>query len=146
MTQGRGSLLVALLAICAGVGLYVTYQAHEARYHWFTHFFIGASVGLIAMSVWIAEEKRRVPYPAIWIFAGHAVAMAPDFLFAFGIPHQRWMDVFLGHLSALSVPGHNLTWYAVFLVTLAGYLTADARLRAQRDAGRSTGGRRRRRR
>ncbi len=143
MTQGRGGLLITLVAVCVEAALYATYQAHEARYHWFTHFFIGASVALIAMAVWIVEEKRPVPYPAIWIFAGHLVAMTPDFLFAFGIPHRRWMDVFLGHISALSVPGHNLTWYAVFLVTLAGYLTADARLRSQQVA--KSGGKRRRR-
>jgi hypothetical protein len=137
-------LLVTLLAVCAEVALYVNYQAHEARYHWFTHFFIGAGVALVAMTVWIVEEKRPVPYPVVWLIAGHLIAMLPDFLFAFGIPHRPWMDVFFGHLSAVFVPGHNLIWYGAFLVTLAGYLAADARLRGQQVA--KSGGRRRRRR
>lgn len=144
MTGRVGALLITLVAVAVEVALYVTYQAHEGRYHWFTHFFIGAGVALIAMTVWIVEEKRPVPFPVIWLVAGHLIAMLPDFLFARGIPHRPWMDVFLGHLSAVLLPGHNLIWYAAFLVTLAGYVAADARLRSQQVA--KSGGRRRRRR
>jgi hypothetical protein len=132
-----------VLAGTVEVLLYVTYQAHEARSHWFTHFFVGASVALICMAVWIVEENRPVSYPALWLVLGHLIAMFPDFLFALGIPHRRWMDAFLGHISTPSVPGRNLTWYAVFLAALAVYLAADARLRARQSTGR--GGRRRRR-
>jgi hypothetical protein len=140
--RGRVWLLGPILAGVVEVALYRTYQAHEARFHWFTHFFVGGTVGLIGMTVWIVEEKRPVRLPALWVVLGHLVAMFPDFLFRLGIPHRRWMDVFLGHISTPVVPGRNGTWYAVFLVALAGYLAADARLRARRSAG--SGGRRRR--
>ncbi len=70
--------------------------------------------------------RRAVRLPGLWVVLGHLVAMFPDFLFAAGIPHRRWMDVFLGHLSTHFVPGRNLTWYAVFLGALAGYLAVLA--------------------
>lgn len=129
---GRRWVIGPILAVAIEVFLYVSYQAHEARFHWFTHFFVGATVALIGMTAWVLLERRSVAYPILWLVLGHLVAMFPDFLFTFGIPHRRWMDVFLGHLSTHFVPGRNVTWYAVFLAILAVYLTADARLRARR--------------
>ncbi len=31
----------AAIAVAVEAFLYLTYQAHEARFHWFTHFFVG---------------------------------------------------------------------------------------------------------
>ncbi len=73
--------------------LYVSYPAHEARLHWFTSFFVGGSVALIGMTVYVAQENRRVPLPGMWVILGHVVAMFPDLLFVAGIAHRRWMDV-----------------------------------------------------
>jgi len=39
------------------------------------------------------------------------------------------MEVFLGHLASHFVPGRNLTWYVVFLASLAAYLAVLDRLR-----------------
>jgi hypothetical protein len=58
--------------------------------------------------------------------------MFPDFLFTAGMAHERWIDVFLGHISTHFVPGRNLTWFAVFLAALAVYLAVLARLPAER--------------
>lgn len=123
-TRGR---LLAICAWCAlavaiEVLLYVFYFAHEARFHWFTHFFVGASVALLLMSVVSVRTRRPVPLPLLWPVLGHIVAMFPDFLFEAGIAHRRWMDVFLGHLSTHFIPGRNWTWYALFLLSLALYL------------------------
>ena len=48
--------------------------------------------------------------------------MFPDFLFAGGVAHRRWMNVFLGHLATHFIPGRNLTWYLIFVVCLGSYL------------------------
>lgn len=55
----------------------------------------------------------------------HLFAITPDLLFAAGIAHRRWMDIFLGHVGSHFVPGRNLTWYVVFLASLAAYLVAS---------------------
>jgi hypothetical protein len=70
-----------------------------------------------------------LPRPCRW---PTVVAMFPDFLFTAGMVHERWIDVFLGHISTHFVPGRNLTWFAVFLAALAVYLAVLARLPAER--------------
>ncbi len=125
--------LWCVIAVLAEVGLYASYRGHDARFHWFTHFFVGASVALLAMAGVAARTRRPVPLPLVWIFLAHVVAMFPDFLFTAGIAHQQWMDVFLGHITTHFVPGRNLTWFVVFLVALAAYMAVLARLpRAER--------------
>lgn len=110
------------LAVIGELLLYHFYFAHEARFHWFTHFFVGAGVALLVMSAVTWNTRRPVPLPLVWPLLGHVLAMFPDFLFEAGIAHRRWMDVFLGHLSTHFVPGRNWTWYGVFLACLATYL------------------------
>ncbi len=116
-----------LLGVAVEVGLYLSYRAHDARFHWFTHFFVGASAALLVMSVVAARTHRPVRYPLIWAVLGHLVAMFPDFLFRTGIAHARWMDVFLGHITTHYVVGRNVTWYVVFLASLGLYLAVLAR-------------------
>ena len=113
------------------VALFLSYRGHDARFHWFTHFFVGASVALLAMAAVNAGRGRAVAYPLVWPLLGHVFAMTPDLLFVAGLAHRRWMDLFLGHVSAHFVPGSNLSWYVVFLVSLAVYLQeVDASRRA----------------
>ncbi len=128
-TRGIRVCLWCALAVLGEIGLYASYRGHDARFHWFTHFFVGASVALVAMAVVAARTRRPVPLALVWIFLAHVVAMFPDFLFSAGIAHQRWMDLFLGHISTHFVPGRNLTWYLVFLACLAAYLAVLDRLR-----------------
>ncbi len=116
-------------AVTVEIALYLSYQGHDARFHWFTHFFVGASTALIVMTVVILRTHRPVPYPLVWPLIGHVYAMTPDLLFAAGKVHERWMDIFLGHVSSHFMPGRNLTWYGVFLVCLAVYLFAVDRTR-----------------
>lgn len=136
MSARLRSLIGVALAGASEAFLFMRYQAHDAPYHWFTHFLVGGSVALIWMTVWVVQERRRVSLAAVWVVLGHLVAMFPDLLFAWGIPHQRWMDAFLGHITSHYIPGGNATWYAVFLGALAGYLIADARLQSSRPVGR----------
>ena len=111
------------------VALYLSYRHHDGRFHWFTHFFIGASAALLVMTIVAVRTRRPVPYPLVGIVLGHLFAMFPDFLFEAGTAHYRWMDVFLGHLTSHFVPGRNWTWYVVFLVALGAYLATLDRLR-----------------
>ncbi len=109
-------------AAAVEVALYASYRGHDARFHWFTHFFVGASAALAVMALVAAARARPVALPLVWVLAGHLFTMAPDFAFAAGAAHRRWMDVFLGHVSTHFVPGRNWTWYAVFLASLGLYL------------------------
>jgi len=121
--------LWCLLAVAVEIALFLSYRGHDSRFHWFTHFFVGASAALLIMAVVAWRQRRPVRYPLIWPILGHLIAMFPDILFAQGIAHQRWMDVFLGHLSTHFMPGRNLTWYLVFLATLGFYLAVLGRIR-----------------
>ncbi|MFP5318197.1 MAG: hypothetical protein ACLGI2_07870 [Acidimicrobiia bacterium] len=119
-------------AVVAEVLLYASYRGHDARFHWFTHFFVGASAALVVMAVVAAWAGRPASLPLVWLLAGHLFAMAPDIAFVGGVAHRRWMDVFLGHVSTHFVPGRNLTWYAVFLACLGTYLVVLDTLRSPR--------------
>ncbi len=54
----------------------------------------------------------------------HLYAMAPDLLFRGGVPHHRWMDVFLGHVAAHYVPGGDATWLVLALSATGAYILA----------------------
>lgn len=115
-------------AVVVEVGLYASYRGHDARFHWFTHFFVGAAAALIIMSVVTAQSRRPVPLPLVWVLLGHLVAMAPDLAFMAGVAHRQWMDLFVGHVSSHAAPGRNWTWYIVFLAALGAYLAILDRL------------------
>ncbi|WP_219418101.1 hypothetical protein [Pseudonocardia nigra] len=143
MSAARGPLSAilricawCLLAVLVEIALYLSYRGHDARFHYATHLFVGASTALVIMSVVAWRRGRAVPYPLVWPVLGHLFAMFPDVLFSAGIAHYRWMDVFLGHISTHFVPGRNLTWALVFLGTLGAYLVVIARLPSPRTAAR----------
>lgn len=106
-------------AIRAELFLYLNHFAREARFHWFTHFYVGGAVALLVVTIVARRTGRPVPLPLLWPILGHVVAIFPDFLFEAGIAHQRWMDVFPGHLSSRFIPGRDWTWYGIFLGSLA---------------------------
>lgn len=122
-----------LVAVVVEVALYVSYRGHDARFHYFTHFFVGSAAALTVMAAVAAYRRRPVALPLIWPLVGHVVAMFPDVLFRFGIAHYEWMDVFLGHVSVHFVPGREVTWLVVFLAALGLYLTVVDRLRAKQE-------------
>lgn len=125
-----------LLAVCAWcipfalveILLYLSYRGHDARFHWFTHFFVGAAFALVLMTALAALRGRPVPLPLVWPVLAHAYAMFPDFLFVQGVAHCRWMDIFLGHISTHFIWGGNVTWYVVFAVALGAYVVTVDRI------------------
>lgn len=140
VSKAQRFVISAVLFIVVEAYLFMQFQPHDPRSGWLIQFFIGVSVGLVGMTVWLVEERRPVPLPVVWILTGHLLAMFPDLLFAGGVAHRRWMDAFLGHLISHQMPGGTVLWYVVFLVALGGYLALDARIRSSQ----SSGGRRRR--
>lgn len=121
-----------LLAAVAEIALFLSYRDHDAEFHWFAHFYVGASVALLLMSLVAWRRARPVRFPLFWIIGVHVCAMFPDLLFLGGIPHQHWMDVFLGHITVHYIPGANLTLFVIFMASFAVYLGAISRIS---DAG-----------
>lgn len=119
-----------LALVLVEAGLYVSYGAHDARFHWATHFLVGGTAALAAMAVFAAVTRRPARRAPVWILLAHLFAMLPDFVFEAGYPHEWWMDVFLLHIRSHFVPGRNLFWLATFLAALATYLAVlDQRVR-----------------
>jgi hypothetical protein len=108
--------------------LYLSYQHHDSRFHWFLHFFAGTSAALIVMTLVTYWSNRTILFPFLWVLIGHTVAMFPDILWSAELlPHQHWMDIFVFHISSHFIPGRNWTWYVIFLLCLALYLYARQR-------------------
>ncbi|HJT03613.1 MAG TPA: hypothetical protein VJ757_08295 [Pseudonocardiaceae bacterium] len=128
LPAGLRLCLWCVAAIVVEIGLYLSYRGHDARFHYVTHLFVGASAAMVIMALVAWRRRRPVAYPLVWPVLGHLVAMFPDFLFSAGIAHYWWMDVFLGHLSTHFVPGRNVTWAVVFLGALGAYLAVLARV------------------
>lgn len=117
-----------VLLVVAEVALYASYDVHDARFHWATHFLVAlavASLVLLLRLLVTGVPGPRLLLPSVLGF--HLFAMAPDFLFRGGIPHFPWMDLFLGHVVVHEIPGGDGTWLAIALLCLAlwiGALTA----------------------
>ncbi len=110
--------------------LYASYRSHDARFHWLTHFLVGAFTALVAMAAWVWFRRRPAPYPLVWVVAAHLFAMVPDFLFQAGVAHEWWMDLFLLHIRSHFVPGRNLAWLVLFGLALTAHLVVvDRRAR-----------------
>lgn len=123
MRRARG--LAPWLAVAAvEAALYASYRSHAARFHWATHFLVGATVAVLAMTLYTRLRHRPARLPAVWILVAHLYAMFPDLLFEAGRPHEWWMDVFLLHIRSHFVPGRNAFWLGVFLLALAAHLLA----------------------
>ena len=122
------SLAVQLvLLVGAEHALYVSYDVHDARFHWATHFLVGlafAALVLLARLLLTGAPGPRLLLTTVLGF--HLFAMLPDLLFRGGVPHSRWMDVFLGHVAAHDLPGGDGSWLVIALVCLGLYAAALA--------------------
>lgn len=118
------SLLIQLaIYIPAEIFLYLSYSLDRSSFHWATHFFVGNIVVFVGFSIWEYVTHRPVGLPFVWLLGGHLFAMAPDLLFRYAhIAHERWMDIFFGHITTHFIPGQNWTWYVLFMITFGMYL------------------------
>ncbi len=129
-----------VLLVLAEVVLYTSYDVHDARFHWATHFLVAlafASLVLLARLLLTGAPGPRLLLAPVLGY--HLFAMAPDIAFRFGLPHYPWMDVFLGHITAHEMPGGDGTWLVIALLCVGLYvaaLTAWMRARhAEADQG-----------
>jgi len=120
----HGTLIATLVELL----LLTVYVSQDAAYHWLVHFLTGGTAALIGLTAAAGCRHRPTTQPTLWVLLGHLIAIVPDLLFAAGIAHQRWMDLFLGHVSSHNVPGGLWTLYGSFLAGLALYLLTIARL------------------
>lgn len=127
LRHGAGVAAGIVLPIVAEVWFLGKYAAEAASWHWYIHFFAGATVALVAMTWWSWRRRRTVPFPLAWVLLAHFFAAAPDLVIPENIPHQPWQEVFVGHLASHYMPGRELSWLVVFAAALAGYLLTLAR-------------------
>lgn len=126
----------ALPALAAGEALLlVWYDDRGEPSHWLTHLLVGAVVGLLALTFWV-RARGRAPHPpagapavVVVVVAVQLLGTTPDLLEGAGMRQGRWMDVFLGSVSAHYAPAGNLTWA---VLTVAAALTYATVLRAVR--------------
>jgi len=136
----RSLAVQLLLLLAAELALYASYDVHDARFHWATHFLVAlafASLVLLVRLLVTGVPGPRLLLPSVLGF--HLFAMAPDIAFRAGLPHYPWMNVFLGHIAAHEMPGGDGTWLVIALVCVGlfvGALTAWLRARhAEAAAG-----------
>jgi|GEM_PF-4710736 len=107
--------------VAVEVVLYLSYTGHDAAFHWSTHFL----VAVIATTLWhtahLRLRGRPAPGQVLTVVGFHLVAMAPDLAFRAGVPHERWMDVFLGHVSSHYLPGGDRTWLVLACLAVLVY-------------------------
>jgi pimeloyl-ACP methyl ester carboxylesterase len=120
------SLAVQLLVlIAAEVVLFATYGAHDARFHWATHFLVALTISaLLLLAGLLLTGAPRPRFVLLVVLGFHLFAMAPDVLFRVGVPHYRWMDLFLGHITVHYLPGGDVSWLLIALTATAGYIAA----------------------
>lgn len=111
----------ALVLVVAEVILYRTYTGHDAAFHWSTHFLVAVIATATWHAVYLRWRGRPAPAQLLTVVGFHLVAMTPDLLFRTGVAHERWMDVFLGHVSSHYVPGGDRTWLALAVLAVLAY-------------------------
>ena len=55
-----------VVAVLAEVALYASYRDHDARFHWFTHFFVGTSVAILVMAAVAAHMSPAPLFARTW--------------------------------------------------------------------------------
>lgn len=138
MTAPRnlGRLLELLFVAGVEVLLYRRFQQGDGTFHYFTHFFSGASLALVLMALVAHRRRRQIRLPLLAVLAGHLFAMAPDILYLESIAHTRWMDVFVAHNTSHFLPGRNISWYVVFVTAVTLYLITAPTSRETAEGGR----------
>lgn len=131
---GVRTLALQLLALIgAEFVLFHAYRAHQAGFHWSTHFLVGLTASAAWNLLWFLLKAAPAPGLLLSILVFHLYAMFPDLLFDAGIAHERWMDIFLGHVSVHYMPGEDRSWLAIGLGSYGIYVAVlSAWLRARR--------------
>lgn len=126
-------LLQLVVLVLAEIALFASYGAHDAQFHWATHFLVALTAAAVFLLAWLLRTGAPGPRLLLLPVLGfHLYAMTPDLLFRIGVPHAAWMEVFLGHLIVHHLPGGDRGWLVIALTCSAVYVTALSRwLRAR---------------
>lgn len=87
--------------------LFVQYRGHGAGVHFWLHALMGLVTAFLIFTV-LALRGKHPKGLLLAAFGLHQYAMFPDYLYQWGIPHQPWMNIFLGHLWVDSLPYHEI--------------------------------------
>jgi hypothetical protein len=119
----RATLLWQLVVlVVVELLLYITYSAHDARFHYATHLLVGIGVAALWQSLFLAVSGRPARFQLLAPLGFHLLAMWPDLVFRAGVPHYWWMAyAALGHVSSHYMPGGDLAWLIVGLLFAGGY-------------------------
>ena len=122
-----------VVLVVAEVALFASYDVHDARFHWATHFLVALSFTAVLLLARLLLTGAPGPrFLLLTVLAFHLFAMAPDLLFRGGLPHALWMNVFLGHIAVHYLPGGDRTWLAIALTFSGSYVAVlTAWLRAR---------------
>ena len=105
-----------------------SYDDRGTWWHWMLHQYVGWGLGL-AVGGLLALRGRRVP-AVVAMVTGQLVSIFPDLMFRFmRMPHERWMDWWVGHISMHTGPSPLLVATAVLLLGGAGWYLASVRPR-----------------
>ena len=129
----RAAVLAAwagLLSLQLVVAL--TYCSYGTWWHWLLHQLIGWGVGLSVAALVIVATRRHVP-AVLALVGGQLVSIVPDLAFRFlRMPHERSMDLWLGHISIHTGPSPVVVALAALL--LGGWAYAAASFARRRAA------------
>lgn len=124
-------LLGLMLFIVIEGYAYRRYVLLGSQFHFWLHTLFGATVGMtLATALQLVRPHLRVPGLAIGAVA-HLWSAFPDVLFiGVGAVHQRWMDVFAGHISVHFIPQPIVSSAGLLLIAgLAASLVSAGRRR-----------------
>ena len=127
-TRAGKALAWAGLAALEGLVAYAYYD-RGTWWHWMLHQYVGWGLGLAVGGLIGALTKRPVPAVAAMV-AGQLVSIFPDLMFRFmRMPHESWMDWWVGHISMHTGPSPLLVATGVLLLGGWGWLLAPGRHR-----------------
>lgn len=122
----RGLIVQLLLLVLAEYGLFASYRAQDADFHWATHFLVGLTAAAVLHLAWLVVTAAPGRGVLISVLGAHLFAMFPDVLFRLGVPHAGWMNVFLGHIWVHHLPGGDVSWLVIALLACGAYSTCLA--------------------
>jgi hypothetical protein len=83
-------ILLITAYLLAELIMFSIYNGHKASFHWFTHYYVGAIVALLGLSIWKLSTHRSVVWPLGWLYLGHLLAMIPG---SYLVPLHSWSQL-----------------------------------------------------
>ncbi|MHB8340462.1 MAG: hypothetical protein ACYDB7_04725, partial [Mycobacteriales bacterium] len=119
-TQPGPSLVVRSLGVLlvgtAEAWLAYEYHIRGTDWHFVLHTLLGLGAGFTAAALLGTRNVAR------WALLGQVVSVTPDVIFiTLGIPHERWMDIFLAHITIHVVAAPLAVAATLFLVAGWGW-------------------------